>query len=748
VNIAKFRQFATCALSLSMLSSCHFFWDDSASKQNVAMAPIEESEELEELLALPISPWDGVITQIKELPDAIREKLSDDYILQLENYLSQQALGYTPEELGVDLSLKDTQLPLIPGFTTPLKFKSPYDKYAHHYLLKAPIHPETSKSVLILLGDLSITTKERIDPSLNDWVVYIPSRANMNYQLTAEGDFWALLKELETLYPQIGQNKKFIIGIDTAADAALLFANNYPAEFSGVAYSGGKICLNLANLDSRPVVNFTSVTAHSRSSLWGEKKLINRLQARGNDKSLAIDGKITEAIKNLHELANLPKPLLPSLTFEDYHHAQLAPWLKVMSKFSEEEPASIEGEVSGDELVLKSHNVAAVTLSRENSLGFPKGICKVRFNEKLYVFQKSKSKITLGEDVSDGSWKHKGNLPSGFMNFFRREPVYILYEDTRVSDSYKKQAQSFAEALSQVNFVGFRNFNVRLPVLPLSEYDAEELPAHRVIVIGQQATLRSLMNENPSYYPITVLPNEILVNYESLKTPYKEVDTVAYGLIYPPEKKGKQKLCLHLAANDLKGLQTLQDNYLSGTSLYRQEDLRLWVKKKNKYDYAGDMTFDTYWSNSNLEKANLTMPQLANETWEIFLQDLLTISSGVANLATGPLSMQDVKPPRELTPSHLHSYIPDHKFAVVKASSRTSSATINRLKGNAAIPQGRTQFLVTEEQLQNLSEQELSSIQFDWLPYSLHEMIFKKLRANPREFGRELLRINNLIADQ
>ena len=65
----------------------------------------------------------------------------------------------------------------------------------------------------------------------------------------------------------------------------------------------------------------------------------------------------------------------------------------------------------------------------------------------------------------------------------------------------------------------------------------------------------------------------------------------------------------------------MANNYLTATALYRDSDLRVWVKDGPSYFPAGEFTFDSYWGTSALPSTALDVPPQRREVWDTFVRD-------------------------------------------------------------------------------------------------------------------------------
>ena len=697
------------------------------------------------------------------LPESVKNHFDDNFNTELQQYAIRYSPKQTEINLRLQLSLRPQRLPHIPDFTMPLRFESRYDGYVTHYQLRSPKTLHEGQAFVLILGALK-TSLADMNYTRDDWVLHIPSRPNMNYQLVAEGDLWSIVNDIQELYPQLKTLPHYLVGLGDAADAALYFANRYRCHFHGVAFSGGKLGKGLPNLDSLPVVYFPS-ESEPHSSVWGQHHLITSLNIRGNNNAKVITGTLSQAITTLASCA--PTSTLTPFIFEDYSDAQIWPWLRVTAKKSEKEPVIATSTINGDELVLNIPNASSVNINRSEAMGFPAAVNKIRFNENLFAFQHRTESIILGEEEIHHSSNKKSNTPPEFRNFFCHEPLYIVYQDQGASALYLQQAAVFADALSKLKLLGFPSVNIQLPLLPLSEYHSEQLPDHRIIAIGQPYTLSKLLSTNESYYPVTVGPEGVRLRYHSLSLPFSRFDGVAYKLTYPPEKEGPLKLAMLLAAHNEKGLQVLSQHYLSATALYRSSDLRLWIQQDQSYLLAGEYHFDSYWGCSDCPSAELEIPPISKSVWEEYFRELLIAESRLPTMIISPIVDEQLSPPTNLTIASLCDYAPERHFAVVHFTRETPPNVVRRLINNidnavfmgfndlnpatvaglAKIVKHKQSVLVDAQVIEALSATERGCLDYFLFPYSLHEMIIKKFIADKTLIGKELIKLNNYLAD-
>jgi len=711
----------------------------SPSYEEVKYAEVEESVALRELFAT--------------LPKEVTDCFDDDFFVTLSRRFSGAKEQQIELILRRQLTRDPDAMPFIPDFTMPLRHESVYDSFVSSYQLRTP--QDGDGPLVLLFGELN-TPLEQLSYSRSDWLLHIPSRPGLNYQLVAEGDAWHALNDVYRLYPELKKRPVYLVGLGDGGDAALYFANHYRSRFAGVAFSESRLGFDLPNLDRFPTVHFGNSHA---SSPWGNKRLIALLQERGNTNAKSISGGIDDAVSAL--TTSRPPPIAP-FTFTDYNDANAYRWLRVLGKKSEKEPVTIKGHFNGDELVLEAPNASSVEI--QSSL--PKGVSRVRFNGQIFAFNAAKTAILGDEEVPYSAHK-KVDTPAAFKNFFCKEPVYIVYQDKASDDLYLENVKNFADAIAKLKIVGFPAVDVNLPTVPLSQYIPDNLPDHRAIFIGTPEKLSRQLTNEPSYYPVNFSRGGVKVLYRQLPLAKNGFDAVAYGLTYPPEKPSPLKLALLLCADNDKGLQILSQHYLSATTLYRSSDLRLWLQEDQQYSLAAEYTFDSYWSGSSFSSAEVSVPPMSASVWEEYLKELIISQSRLATFVIRPVIDERLTPPTVLSASTLAQYIPDRHFAILRTKG-TPPAVIKNLmstidevsvsglptnspastEGVAVILRHKGGIVIDADTLSSLTPQELTKINYQLLPYSLHEMIMNRFTQDREAFGKELIRLGNYIAEK
>ncbi len=670
--------------------------------------------------------WEEVRSSLEQLPDSLKGVLGDDFFAFFD--------GYAEDPLfRVKLAESPELLPLFPGYPMTLQSKSLYDGERLYFTVRAPL-TEDSERVTIFLGDkehYSQLLEHRGQPG---WLIHIPSRRNFNYLLVAEGDFWHTLEKLQELYPQLKGRPLNLVGVEEAADAALLFANHQRHRFAGVAISGGSLGLELPNLDHLPLVTFGN---EPEKKPWSGHRLPGTLQARGNVQALSHAKTLLHALEFLNTQS---PPLFAPYTFNDAYNGTAWPGVKVLTRRSETEPVTLSAHLENETLVIDAPNVTSLQIDRDL---LPEAVSQVKLNNETSILPTRRSLSQVGEENLPEEWKKKGETPSTLINFFRSEPLVVVYQDN-AGKSFSLTARNSAEQISRLSLRGLpANSEVRLPVLSLSEYLSRKLPPHRMILVATTQKAKEVLQKNEDgYLPL-------------------EPEDETFSLVYPPEELDSCRLAWTLAAPTTEELQRLTQRALSITTLYGSADLHLYPNGENE----SLRTFDSYWGNVNSKSYSLALPPQTRETWEIYLEDLILTETATPALLLSPLTEPHAEVPSSLSRIALKRFIPDRHFAVVtlrasasarvanKLLSATSDATVNGVDNFLTdghfdpqkLRKRRKQLLVETTALATLSQEDLGTIHYEIFPYSLHEMLQNKITADAQEFGRELIRLSQTL---
>lgn len=738
------------------ITSCH-----QKQTANTIELQIDQTQP-QEIVIEPVQndiDWLAIQKSIQNLPESITKYLSSDWLDLLKQASQNNDVSY--DEIIAQIDKNKDQLPILYSLPLSLNHNSIYDNTKLNYCLQAPLSNEGINNLVIILDSYP-----GYNPTFNNitaWKIFIPSRPHMNYQLIAEGDFWNILKDLYSIYPHLQNSNHYIVGDNNSADAALLFANRYPSKFTGIAFSGGSLGLDIDNIDNMPITYFHT-SYETLSTPWAGPHLIQRLQQRGN---LQATISSTNAIDSIQQLitSSTPSPN-NSIKFFDYRYAHVTPWLSITDKISAYDPVNIFINFKDKELSIKTSNAKTVTLNPT----LLNDIENITFNNTNVEATTNQETIVIGNDeLLPMSTQKKINAPSGFINFWRNEPLYIVYQDSNASAEYLSLTHEIASKFASVNLLGIPHSDINLPLVPLSQYNAQDLPNHRIIIIGQHRYIAPILQDQ--YFPISWSTNELLINQRIIPIS-SPLEKIAYGLNYPPsDESSPLKLAFFLAADDINGLNILSKHYTSATTIFDYEDLRIWsTQQDSNYNLIMKQTFDGYWEPSPPSLLIAEIPLEPQEIWETFLEEILIEQARCSTLAITNLIDPYISPISRLTHENIDRFIPNKYFARITIDGNENINIGNQLLQNLpedAIVMGLDEAITIDPQTQNMLFNEtllienkplefvvdvatlsalcsdtLNQLDYEILPYSLHEMLLQKLK-NKKEFAKQFMRLSN-----
>ncbi len=438
------------------------------------------------------------------------------------------------------------------------------------------------------------------------------------------------------------------------------------------------------------------------------------------------------------------------------------------SKFSEFEPAEIEAKVDKTTLHIRSKNVDAILL-KQSSSSYPKEVSKVFFNQ---IEQKlaAKKDTVIGLKTAFSKADNKNKTPSQFVDFFRNEPLYIVYQDEGLSKKLSTEIYHFADELSMLHFQGFPEIAVSLPKIPLSLYPADSLEEHRAIFIGLEQSLRPLISHDSNKFPIKHKLNGITVRQRSIALPFDSFDKIAYSLSYPSSKSEKLKLAFLLAFNELEGLLALKERFLSATALYHAADLVLFTKNQETYSLAYETSFSNSWEHSALAESLIEVPLLSKDVWREYLKELLIEESQTERLLTEDLIYANANSPSYLNFESIKSLIPAKVFASIHLEGARGAYLASKIMKSAkevqiesisdlldenneidALKFSKTapiKLIIEAKNLAVLTKEELAESKYKILAFSMQEILLRKLSKGKAPFGRALLRVANKVKNR
>ncbi len=751
------------------------------SCQNLQQKPVARAEVIPEIppesvtpaLSLEAyltteTPWPALKLELHKLPSATSHHLSKSFMSDLESFIVYDKSGPEVAEKLLDQLRETLAFPIIPGFALPLKYNSRYDNKLLNFTLLAPETIEDDQPLVIVLD--SYDSFPQPLHTVNAWKLYIPSRPHLNYQLVSEGDFWQMLESAFEVYPRLKEKKTFLIGNNYASDAALFIANSYPYYFSGIAFSGGKLGLDLSNLDSMPMISYQSAKG-SNTSAWGGEKLIEQMRARGNQDASSWQQDARETLRRLIDMERHNQDL--SFKFFDYQYAHLTPFLTVQSKISDQDPAVINLKTEDGTLVIHSENIERLTLSALDKHMEKEGVTALRYNDKTIAYQSQlENTLTLGgEEQIWTPQRRKVDAPGAFINFYRNEPLYIIYQDHSASPEYLSASYDFAKKLASLQLRGLPKIDLSLPLIPLSQYSPEKLPEHRIMAIGEHRLMKELLESAPGYFPLSWSEKDLIVNQRFRKEPFPELHDLIYTLTYPPEEHTPLKLAMLFAADSTAGIHFLDSKYSSATVIFDQSDLKIWSKSDDSYNRIVEETFDAYWDSPQPSNLITELPPHNRNVWEIFLQDKLAEKSHIhAMVLPQQLTEGFNQPPQRLSLQSLKNFIPNKYFAVVtlsgdkasylgnkildafdnpslialdKVLSFNNSLNTMRFDSEKLEKNQQVSFLVPVDSLNTYSPRELEFLDYRIYPHSLHEILITDIADQEENFARELMQLSN-----
>jgi hypothetical protein len=674
--------------------------------------------------------------RLAAMPPYVRERLGDPFLKRLFENGQEPNIQFSDDLEG---------MPRFPEQSIPISYRSPYDDTRLIMRVSAP--DGDASSLVLVLGEASETvrTKDR-------WVVHAPSRPLLNYQLIAERELWGMVEDLYHLYPETRALPLILVGEGRSAERTLSLANDYRSKVHGVAYNGGRFRPQRPNLDEIPIAHF----GHEGEGVtW-----IQYLQERGNGRATQVET-LESAIKFVE---GNKAALLEKVNFMDNLHAQVTPWLSVTSRKDELEPVTLSAQLKQGTVTVSAVNATGL---RVNPTLVPRSIQTIRLNDESAVALKGKGTVQIGEEAIPQDWRHKVDTPNSFMDFYRTDPLVVVYQDRDVLATYAQLAKGFAERLATLQFHGLpSNMGVSLPVLPLSSYRPDDFPRHRLILIGRHRATTAFLESNEGYFPIQSRGSTVSCNGRKISLESDQYKESCFGLIYPPENKPSVSLCLLLTSADEVGMQTLIDHYGSAMALYSPYDLILWKRRADDFQIALRRTFDSYWGYSPQSTLTIDVPPQPAQAWQTLLEDLVIGDSNMERVILGPLIDQGMDAPSRITYHTLKRYVPERHFVRVTVYGSSGVDVANQLLHNTpnrstfgledqlgdegqfsrkSLRSQKVELLVERSVVNVLTEEERQLVEIEPLPYSLHEMLQKKIDTQQREFARDLLRLGNLV---
>ncbi len=548
-----------------------------------------------------------------------------------------------------------SHLPIVPGESFALSSTSVYDDYKLHIACKMPEVPKEGAPIYVFLGrqkDFPSDLKQE-----DAWFLFLPSRPVLNYELLAEGDLRHSLENFRSLYPSLAQSPIYLVAEGKASEPALQLANHYQQLFSGVAWSGEATGIGLKNLDRTPLIYFASEQA-SPAPFTGQQ-VIHRFQKRGNQQAF-YTASLQEALDHLQGLSvDYAKPY----AFRDYQHAAATPWAQVLHKVSEEEEAIFSYFLQGNELHIEGKNLSHLLLKPEF---FPEEwvVNSVFFGGDRYLFINERQQILVGpsgKDLQDLSLK--ASSPGSLLNFFRNEPVVIVYQDTGMPPEPLRELYLGAKQLAKLDFTGLPEHSFKLPMIPLSSYTSEKYQGYRVIFWGEEKAFAAYAGAD--FLPLQIEDQNLYINGKHIASIFSPMDSWAYMITTTGPSKTPPTAAF--IAKDAAGFHALRASVLKGTSLYQTADLTVMGKEQlnQNYQEIGSYTFGGFWDTSAESSFLFYNPFESQKPWERIIANYLLSQTKAKGIISLPFFYDYHTLPSTFTKATLEQVLQNRSFSLV-----------------------------------------------------------------------------------
>jgi hypothetical protein len=671
--------------------------------------------------------------------------------------LSSKSPTKTFENIALQLKENPKAFPLIPELLFDFEMKSSFDQHSFLVKIEMPATlPKDPSLMLVLDNYYSYPNPFENLPCIK---VYFPSRPNMNYQLISQRDYKELMASLKKLVPSLEKAPLFLVGWKQSTQGALSLANQFPRDFSGVAVSGMTNQLNYKNLDTVPIICFSSISSLEEQQ-WMHA-FIERLKARGNNKCLLSKDALQPTLKKLLTLQPFPS-VLPKTHLNSYQQAKVTSWLTITQKQFEVDNASIEANLKASTLNIESENIASISIDTKKLKKLIPNLETVSFNNTLYDLSNTPKIWNIPESTKLSNYaKHK--IPSTFLSFYTQEPLQIVYQDNHSSPQFIEKAKDLALRLSKGEFLGTPIFNLKIQSSSLSSYikNPPKHP-HRLIAIGQNKSLEALFSET---FPI--LFEEDIVSIKEVPQLWSStLKDTAYSLIYPINPSSSLQLALLLVAEDNEGLESLDNFYNQATALLDPYDVRVWIKDSEGFYPISQGCFDSNWEQLSSSESFINIPSLSTEFWNEHLQNLILEKTQHTALIEASSPITSLQVPSKLTHKQLPLYLPERHFVSLKPFDLQQRNVINYLlksfpdslsivgldpylihnkssgmfQLSNEINYSKNISIALDLNLWNKVPQSIKeSVELHLIPVSLHEITLKTLKQSPLEFAQDLL---------
>ncbi|MCB1134690.1 MAG: hypothetical protein KDK78_00355 [Chlamydiia bacterium] len=640
------------------------------------------------------------------------------------------------------------ELPEVADVTLDLQIPSRYDEAPCHAFVRAPQDSKAAKAVVLRLG---IDRELESSPGL--WQIAIPpSRPALGYRFISEGDLWNAWETCVRAYPRLRTLPVIVVGNDSYADAALQLAEQYRYRFAGVVVNGNLKRTNYKNLDQFPVASLTG-TAHD--SLWDGSHIIQSLQERGNPFAFQAEGDLDACIDQILALQE-QVPLVPPTQIKDYQYAQVTPWLRIESKEHEATECGISAELGDKGIILDTRNIRALTVDCSHP-SFPSSMRYVTWQGETHPIP-SEGALELGNRPKDPRYLGKSAVPGTLQNFYRNEPLLVVYDDSVKSESYEDTAKKLADRFAHLDFVGLPASSTNLPTVPLSLYRPARFPKHRAIFIGQRESFSSFV-KLPRSEALSLAIHD--AGAENLKL---NADTVSLSACCPPHRPGNLQLAYLIASPTTEALQQLSSSFSLATCLLTDEDVSIWAPLPSGLGLLTSRHLDSHWAWQERPLPGVPVAEQSAQTWDSYLRELLVQATQQQEIALPLLVDATELSPRQINAQELRRILPERRFCLVTLKGSRCADVANKLLTGLSLEQVSglsdivredgfgvrvdskalrkqvRRLLVDSRRLNQLTESELQLIEYEPVSQTLHEIVLKELERDPRAFARGLMR--------
>lgn len=736
-----------CAISLSLLTSCQ----KSLNTTELSTNPYLENEPI----VLDQGSLDVSYEHLQSKLENIDEGNKLPFAQSLNTQISEKfevsdshAKAYVAYQLYKD----PKSFPILPGASIALSSFSLYDGNETAFTLRMPKNPSDISPLILFLGEEGDFPKEIKTP--NAWQAFIPSREAFNYQIIGEGDFLHTINDIEKTYPHLEHVEKIIVGSGNSSRPALYFANFYPHKFQKVAWSGNEDAFEFNNLDEVPISYFNSELA-SPYPFTGEK-LISRLQDRGNSSAYYASD-----LNNSLEFLLQAKPSKEKMySFRDYQHAKVSPWLNILHKISEQDEASLHYEYDHSILNIKATNISHLVL-------YPKKMPSswelesVNFNGETWTCSRGMKEMILGPlSTLDQLPKNKTAMPSSFIDFFRNEPVFVVYQDKNAPRNVLEKIKHCADRVAALDFRGFPNHQIRLPLLSLSEYASKKWPKHRIIYWGMEPSFETLLGKGEGFSPINIENGDVYVAgalvHELQDTPKSLAYMLSKSIDDGP--MASTPAC-YFISDELEGFSKLESEWLSSTSLYKDHDFEVWAKNNASYENIASFTFGGFFGNSAPSTFLFHNPFKDKNTWSNILSEYLLSQVPADGVLSYPYFYPIDEVPDEFYIRTMDQFLKNRTFSLLYLNGWEGANLLMELKeqipeiyryGLAKLTPNeganwpsdlQVKIIVDNEVIKKIPEGWLNSFEYTPLPKTLKEIVQKGFQDELPFFQLEMQRI-------